>query len=150
MRTAILLAAVMVVASPALAHVGVTPRESKAGATETYTFRVPSEGGKNTTSVILEVPDGVTIVSVAPREDAKTADKKTGDRITEITWTIDIKAGAIAQLAFTAKNPARAGGIVWKVHQKYSDGTVSDWVGEAGTRSPAPVTALVAAEVKAP
>lgn len=145
MRTAIAVGALLFVATPACAHVGVTPRESKAGATETYTFRVPSEGGMTTTSVVLDVPDGVTIVSVNAPEGAKHEEKKTGDRITQVTWTIEIKAGARAELSFVAKNPTSGDSIVWKIHQKYSDGMVSDWVGPAGSRSPAPVTKLLSA-----
>ena len=135
------------VATSAFAHVGVSPRESKAGATETYTLRVPSEGGKTTTSVILEVPDDVTITSVSAPEGAKHEEKKVGDRIIQVTWTIEIKAGANAQLSFVAKNPGQGDSITWKVHQKYADDTVSDWVGAAGSRAPAPVTKLVAATV---
>jgi uncharacterized protein YcnI len=124
MRTAIAVGALLSVASPAFAHVGVTPRESKAGATETYTFRVPSEGGMTTTSVVLDVPDGVTIVSVSAPEGATHEEKKTGDRITQVIWTIEIKAGARAELSFVATNPAQGESIAWKVHQKYSDGMV--------------------------
>lgn len=142
MRTATFLTAMLLAAASAFAHVGVTPRESKAGAIETYTFRVPSEGGRTTASVVLDVPDGVTIVSIEAPEGAKHEERKTGDRITQVTWTIEIKPGVAAQLVFVAKNPAEGDAIAWKVHQHYTDGTVSDWVGEAGTRAPAPVTKL--------
>ena len=143
----VLLSAVLLslVAAPAFAHVGISPRESKPGATETYTLRVPSEGGKITTSVVLEVPDGVTVMSVTAPEGAKHEEKKVGDRIVQVTWTIEIKAGANAQLSFVAKNPAQGESITWKVHQKYADDTTSDWIGAAGSRNPAPVTKLVPA-----
>ena len=145
MRTLLSAALLTFVASPAFAHVGISPRESKPGATETYTFRVPSEGGKTTTSVVLDVPDGVTVMSVSAPEGAKHEEKKVGDRIVQVTWTVEIKAGANAQLSFVAKNPAQGESITWKVHQKYADDTVSDWVGAAGSRNPAPVTKLVPA-----
>jgi uncharacterized protein YcnI len=135
-------AAVLLATTPLLAHVGVTPRESKAGATETYTFRVPSEGGKDTTSLTLDVPTSVTIVSVTAPAGAAHAEKKTDDRIVEVAWTVSIKAGATVQLSFVATNPPQGDAIVWKVHQKYSDRSASDWVGEAGSRAPAPVTTL--------
>jgi uncharacterized protein YcnI len=51
MKTTMLVRVLLLSATPAFAHVGVTPRESKAGATETYTLRVPSEAGKTTTSI---------------------------------------------------------------------------------------------------
>jgi len=143
MRSALMLTGLLVVASPAFAHVGVLPRESKTGATENYTFRVPSEGGKTTTTVVLDVPDSVSILTVSAPEGATHAETRTNGRVTGVTWTIQIAPGASAELRFVAKNPDRGDTIVWKVHQKYSDGTVSDWIGEAGSRSPAPVTKLV-------
>jgi uncharacterized protein YcnI len=146
MKTTMLVGVLLLSATPAFAHVAVTPRESKAGATETYTLRVPSEGGKTTTSVVLDVPDGVTILSVMGPEGAKHEEKKSGDRIVQITWTIEIKAGASAQLTFVAKNPPQGDSISWKVHQHYSDSTVSDWVGAVGSRAPAPATKLLPAE----
>ena len=49
-----LLAAVILLTVPslALAHVSVRPRESKAGAEERYTVRVPTEGAVATTHVV--------------------------------------------------------------------------------------------------
>lgn len=146
MRTASFASAMLLLAVPVFAHVGVTPRESELGATETYTLRVPSEGGMTTTSVTLDVPDGVTIISVSAPDGAKHEEKREGDRIISITWTIEITAGASAQVSFVAKNPTEGSAIAWKVHQRYSDGMVSDWVGPAGSRAPAPVTRLVAAD----
>jgi uncharacterized protein YcnI len=121
-----LLVALSIPAS-AYAHVSVTPRETKAGAEETYTVRVPTEKAVATTTVELEVPDGVTITKVGDIEGAKHEEKKTGDRITTITWTREIKPRESAQFMFTAKNPAAGEKIVWKIHQRYADGTVSDW-----------------------
>jgi preprotein translocase YajC subunit len=69
---------------------------------------------------------------------------KVGDRIVSVTWTIEIKAGASSQVSFVAKNPTKGSAITWKVHQKYSDGMSSDWTGAPGTKTPAPVTTLVA------
>lgn len=146
MKTVSLAGALLLVSVPAFAHVGITPRESKLGATDTYTLRVPSEGGMTTTSVVLDVPDGVTILSVTAPEGAKHEEKKVGGRIVEVTWTVDIKAGASAQLAFAARNPAQGESISWKVTQKYADGMSSAWVGAPGTRAPAPVTRLLPAD----
>ena len=144
-RTIILFGLLLSIAAPILAHVGVTPNQSKAGATETYTFRVPSEGGRTTTSVTLAVPEGVAIVSLAlPAGITAIAykEKESADKPAEITWTIEIKAGATVQLAVVAKNPTTGSAIVWKVVQRYTDGTSSSWSGPSGDRSPAPVTNL--------
>lgn len=122
-----LLLAVLIPAS-AYAHVGVLPRASKPGAEETYTVRVPTEKAVATTSVELDTPDGVTIVKVTDIEGATHQEKRTGDRITMITWTREIKPRESAQFTFVAKNPATGEKIVWKIRQRYADGTVSDWV----------------------
>lgn len=44
----------------AWAHVTVAARESRPGASERYTVRVPTEGKVSTVEVELEVPEGVT------------------------------------------------------------------------------------------
>jgi uncharacterized protein YcnI len=136
---------VLISTTALLAHVGVTPNTSKPGAIETYTLRVPSEGGRTTTAVRLEVPQGVTVLSVSAPQGAAHEEKRVADRVTAVTWTITIAAGARAELSFTARNPPSGDPIVWRVHQSYSDGTTSAWIGPAGDRAPAPVTKLAAA-----
>lgn len=136
---------VLFVATAAQAHVGVRPRESKAGATETYTVRVPTEGKVATTSVEVEIPVGVTVNSVGPAEGVKSDVKRESGRIVSITWTVTIDPGQNRELVFIAQNPAEGAEIVWKAHQRHADGTSSEWIGAAGTRQPAPVTKLTAA-----
>ncbi len=126
-RVVTTLIAVLVVATPLLAHVSIQPREAKLGATQTYTVSVPSEGGKTTTSVILDIPDGVSVTSVAAPEGATHTEKKVGDRIVSLMWTMEIKAGAKATFEFVAKNPDKGETIAWKVMQHYTDGTMSNW-----------------------
>ena len=137
--------AALCVATAAQAHVSVRPRESKTGATEKYTVRVPTEGKVATTSVEIEIPAGVTVNSVEPSDGVKSEMKREGGRVLSIIWTVTIDPGQNRELAFVAKNPSDATEIVWKAHQRYSGGTSSEWVGAAGTRQPAPVTKLTAA-----
>jgi uncharacterized protein YcnI len=127
------------------AHVRITPQESKAGATETYNVRVPTEGEVATSSVELEVPVGVNIVSAEATAPGTYELKRESGRVVTVTWTLTIKPGDIARFSFVAQNPQGGETIVWKVRQRYADGTSSDWIGPAGTRSPAPVTKLVSA-----
>jgi uncharacterized protein YcnI len=134
---------VLLVPSFALAHVSVRPRESKPGAEERYTVRVPTEGAVATTHAVLEIPADVTVLEVLPAEGATFETAKQGDRITSITWKKAIPPKAAAEFVFRARNPA-AGEIVWKAHQHFSDGTVTDWVGVAGDKRPASVTKLSA------
>jgi uncharacterized protein YcnI len=126
----------------AQAHVTVQPRESKPGATETYTVRVPTEGQVTTNIVELEVPAGVTIVTVngAP---GTVEQKESGGRVTSITWKVEIAPAQSQELTFVARNPASGTEIAWKAHQRYSDGTSTDWVEPAGSRRPGPVTRLI-------
>ena len=134
---------VLLVPSFALAHVSVRPRESKPGAEERYTVRVPTEGAVATTHAVLEIPADVTVLEVLPAEGATFETAKQGDRITSITWKKAIPPKAAAEFVFRARNP-EAGEIVWKAHQHFSDGTVADWVGVAGDKRPASVTKLSA------
>lgn len=144
-RVIAFMASALLVATVAQAHVTVRPRESKAGATEKYTVRVPTEGKIATTSVEVEIPPGVTVNSVEPADGVKSEMKREGGRVVSIIWTVAIDPGQNREIAFVAKNPTDATEIVWKAHQRYSDGTSSEWVGAAGTRQPAPVTTLTAA-----
>jgi uncharacterized protein YcnI len=133
----------ILVPSLAMAHVSVRPRESKPGAEEQYTVRVPTEGAVATTHVVLDIPADVTVLEVLPPEGATFETAKQGDRITSITWRKEIPPKASAEFAFRARNPA-AMEIAWKAHQHFSDGTVADWIGAAGTSRPASVTKLTA------
>jgi uncharacterized protein YcnI len=126
------------------AHVTVWPRESKAGASEKYAIRVPTEGKVTTTSIELEVPPGATIASIEAPSGFQYSVKRDGDRIVSVTWTMDIKPGEFREFVFLARNPKEGGEIVWKVRQRYADGTSSDWIGATGSRQPAPVTKLTA------
>jgi len=136
----------ILVPSLAMAHVSVRPRESKPGAEEQYTVRVPTEGAVATTHVTLEIPADVTVLEVLPVEGATVDTAKQGDRVTSITWRKAIPPKASAEFAFRARNPASAE-IAWKAHQHFTDGTVADWIGAAGASRPASVTKLSASAV---
>ena len=69
----------------AWAHVTVAPRETKPGVEQQYTVRVPTEGQVATTSVFLEVPEGVTVLEVPVPEGATHEVKREGTRIVAIT-----------------------------------------------------------------
>lgn len=136
-------AGVLLSALPAWAHVTVAPRESRPGVSERYTVRVPTEGKVATVEVELEIPEGVTISPQASAGLTHTL-KRTGDRVTAIVWAMEIKPGEFAEFGFIGRNPKTGSAIAWKAHQRYADGTATHWVGEPGTRSPAPMTNLVA------
>ena len=145
-RAVSITATLLLFAAAAEAHVTIQPRESKPGASETYKVRVPTEGKVATTFVELEVPDGMVVTSVEGATDTRDL-KKSGDRIVSITWKTDIAPGTSQEFLFVATNPSTGTEIAWKAHQRYSDGTSTDWVepAGAGSRRPGPVTKLTAA-----
>jgi uncharacterized protein YcnI len=142
MKRFVLLAALMfTVPSLATAHVSVRPRESKPGAEERYTVRVPTEGAVATVQVRLQIPTDVTVLEVLPHEGATFETSKQGDRITAVTWKKEIPPKAVAEFVFRARNPESAE-IVWKAHQHFTDGSMADWIGARGERRPASITKL--------
>lgn len=131
-------------ASFAHAHVTVWPQESRAGAGERYTVRVPTEGKVATTSVELEIPADVTVTGILVGSGYSYEARRDGDRIVAITWKQEIGPAEVAEYVFFARNP-KAGQIAWKARQRFADGTSADWVGVEGDRRPASVTRLAAA-----
>jgi uncharacterized protein YcnI len=129
---------ILLISSAAYGHVRVRPAESKAGAHQTYTVSVPTEGTAATSSVELEVPDAVSVISVAGQAQTK----KTGNRIVSIVWTTKILPGESEELVFEALNPAAGQDITWKAHQHFDDGSSADWVDAPKSKRPASVTKL--------
>lgn len=142
-RIVLAAAAAAVMCAPLYAHVTVWPRDSRPGAYEKYVVRVPTEGAVATTSVELMVPQGVAIVSMGAPAGFTYELKRTGDRVTSIVWTMQIKPGEFAEFPFMARNPkSGADEIVWKAVQHFSDGTSTQWSGPKGDKFPAPVVRL--------
>lgn len=137
-------AAVLMGGAIATAHVTVWPRESQAGRGEKYVACVPTEGKVATTEVELEVPANVTVPAVGAPVGWTYELKRQGDRIVAIIWKMEIKPGEFAEFPFLARNPKEGTEIIWKVRQRYADGTSVDWVGPPGDRRPASVTKLTA------
>jgi uncharacterized protein YcnI len=116
MRPALLTIAALFVCAVAEAHVRIIPAESKAGTTETYSARGPTEDKVTTASVELDVPDGVVIVSASAPSGATYELKKDGNRIIAVVWTTAIKPGDSAMLSFVARNPKAGGDRAKEAH----------------------------------
>jgi uncharacterized protein YcnI len=141
------LALCILVPAVARAHVSIWPRESKAGATEKYTVRVPTEGKVATTTLELEVPDGVTVETLAMPAGWKHDVKRKDDRIVAITWTMTVPPGEFAEFSFVARNPREGTQIVWTLRQRFADGTVTDFTKTPqGAIRPTAVTTLTPAQ----
>lgn len=138
------LAAALLVPSYVMAHVTIRPAEAPSGETVTYSVRVPSEGEVATTSVELEIPAGLTVVSVEGEAGSYEL-KKDGARTTAIAWKTNVPPGERTELKFLAKNPATGAELTWKAHQRFQDGSQADWVEPKGSKRPASVTVLKAA-----
>jgi uncharacterized protein YcnI len=145
MKAAAAAIVLVLTAAVAQAHVTVWPRESRAGAGERYTVRVPTEGKVATTSVELEVPADVTVTGVLVGAGYTYEARREGDRIVAITWKQEIKPAEYGEFVFFARNPKSGTQIAWKVRQRHADGSSADWIGVEGDRRPASVTKLTPA-----
>jgi uncharacterized protein YcnI len=124
------------------AHVVVTPRESAAAAEQAYIVRVPTEGAVSTTSLELEIPEGLQVIEIASGEGFTFDVRKEKDQIVAITWKREIKPKEFALFTFTARNPSE-GVLKWNAHQTFADGSRRHWVGERGTKEPASITTIL-------
>jgi uncharacterized protein YcnI len=130
------------------AHVMVSPTLSKAGATQKYEVRVHNELKVAATSVEVEIPEGVMVTDVAKPAAGSATPKKTGDRITSITWQVEVPPNKYLALVFTAKNPDAAKDLHWTVHEHLADGTVVDWSDKPGSKEKGSVTKLANSATK--
>jgi uncharacterized protein YcnI len=135
---AAVVACAMAVPAVVHGHVSIWPRQSAAGATEKYTVRVPTEAKVMTVGAEMDVPDGVVIETVAVPAGWTYELKRTGDRVTGISWKMNIKPGEFAEFSFVARNPRDKEQLVWGLRQLFADGTVQDFTkGPNGIRATA-------------
>jgi uncharacterized protein YcnI len=143
---AAVMSAVLLTPSLALCHVSILPRQSTQGATERYTVRIPTEGKVATTAAELDVPEGVIVETLQTPAGWKYEVKRADDRIVSIVWQADVKPGEFIEVAFVARNPRSGERIVWKLRQRFADGTVTDWTtAPNGSIRPTAVTQLTPA-----
>lgn len=131
------------------AHVMVSPPQSTAGALQKYELRVHNEAKAAATSVDLDIPDGVTVTEVAKLPAGTFTTKMTGNRITVITWQIDVPPTKYVALPFTAKNPDGVAELRWTMHEHLADGSVVDWSDKPGSKEKGSVTKLAASTAAA-
>src|SRR5712691_7441808 len=139
----VLLLAASVVTSLS-AHVTVSPLQSKTGAVQKYELRVHNEAKVAATAIDLDIPDGVTVTEVTKPAIGTYTTKTIGDRITVITWQIDVQPSKYVALPFTARNPDGATELHWSMHEHLADGSVVDWSDKPGAKQKGSVTKLAA------
>ncbi|MDL5202562.1 YcnI family protein [Streptomyces sp. ALI-76-A] len=164
--------AVVVLSSPAFAHVGVQPEGTAAkGGYAVIDFKVPNErDNASTTKLEVTFPADQPLASVMPEPvpgwDIKVTKSKLAkpveahgkqltEAVTKVTWTADGKGIAPG---FFEKFPVSVGALpenadqmVFKAIQTYSNKEVVRWIeeqkeGEEEPETPAPVLTLSAAE----
>ncbi len=139
MKRTILVASMLAIPALAFAHVTVRPAQSKPGVEEHYTVRVPTEGQVATTSLQLDIPEGVNVTDVPAAQGVPPEVRKSGDRIVSIVWKKEIPPKQSAEFLFTARNPPGGEQITWQARQNFSDGTSRPWTpGTKLASSPAP------------
>jgi len=142
--------AVIVAAASLSAHVIVSPTVSKSGAVQKYEVRVHNEAKVAASSIDVDIPDGVTVVDIASSPNGSATTKKVGDRVTGITWKIDVQPNKYVALPFTARNPDGVAELHWTLHEHLADGSTVDWSDRPGSKEKGSVTRLSAVAVPAP
>ncbi|MFE9440635.1 YcnI family protein [Streptomyces sp. NPDC006602] len=168
---AVAASAVVVLSSPAFAHVGVQPEGTAAkGGYAVVDFKVPNErDDASTTKLEVNFPTDHPIASVMPEPMAgwdikvTTSDldkpvelhgKQISEAVTKVTWTATgdgIKAGFFQKFPVSVGAlPEDADELVFKAIQTYSDKEVVRWIeeqqeGAEEPENPAPVLTLSAA-----
>jgi uncharacterized protein YcnI len=134
--TIVLAIGVCLIATSAAAHVTVWPQQSRQGARERYTVRVPTEGQLSTMSVELEIPPDVSVTGVLATAGYTYDVIRESGRIVRIVWKQEIKPGEVGEFVFFAINP-KSDQIAWRARQRLADGTSTEWVGPRGHPRPA-------------
>ena len=168
----LVLAVVALTASPAWAHVTITPDSAAKGASDVeVSFRVPNEeDAASTTKVQVAIPTDhplasalaqavpgwtATVNSVHLAKPIHTDDGDIGDAVSEITWTADNAAAAIQPNEFGKFDvlvgllPSDTSELTFKAIQTYSNGDVVRWIetetpGGPAAEHPAPMLKLTA------
>jgi uncharacterized protein YcnI len=130
------------------AHAVVFPRQSTTGAYEKYVLRVPNEKAVATMRVELFFPRNVRVTSFADvpgwQLEVVTDSAKA---ITSAVWTGTLPPQRFVEFPFVAVNPKTEASITWPAYQTYVDGERVEWSGPEGSKRPASVTKIGAADV---
>jgi uncharacterized protein YcnI len=144
--TALAAAILLLLAGPAGAHVDLEPGEATAGSTATLTFSFHhGKDGTATTSLVVQVPEGATIVDV-PAVPGFTGEVDETGRI--VTWSGgSVPDGTEAEFPLVVELPATPGVVLFPTVQETEAGELA-WIGEeegeGEDENPAPRLTLVA------
>jgi uncharacterized protein len=148
------LAASVLLAPAASAHVTVQPGEVPGGGFATFAFQVPSEHETAaTTQVQVTFPEDQPVANmrVQPVAGWQAEIARDGDAVTGITWTGGrIEPGQFQQFLVSGGPLPEAGTLLFRTVQTYDNGDVVRWIeepaeGEDEPEHPAPALTLLAA-----
>ena len=155
------LAATLLVAPAAAAHVTLQPPEWEAGGFARFAVRVPNErDSAATTRITLKFPEQILSASFQPVEGWKRTVKMAqldepidveGEQVTEkidtVTWSGgSIRPGEFQEFGVSFRTPEEAGAeLAFPSVQTYSNGEVVRWIGPPDADSPAPRVAITEA-----
>lgn len=163
----------LALATPASAHVTVSPTEAVQGGFTRVAFRVPTESDTlSTTKLEIHLPENAPVGSVSTMPvpgwtvvvQRRTLDRPIevhGAQLTEVvsvvSWTASpeavIKPGQFQEFPVSFGPLPTVDRMVFKALQTYSDGTIVRWIDEpkdgAEAEHPAPVLRLVPAAARA-
>jgi uncharacterized protein YcnI len=161
-------AAVLMLAVPALAHVTVTPDSAPAGAAAVLTFHVPNEEAHaDATGLDMRIPTDhpiaqvlvkpvpgwkITVKDITLSKPIVTDDGRFTQAVSEVTWSGGrIPPGQFQDFTISADPlPTGVSELAFKAIQTYSNGDVVSWIdlsqpGQPAPDHPAPVLKLTAA-----
>ncbi|MCW2825987.1 MAG: nuclear export factor [Aeromicrobium sp.] len=168
LSAAFLTAALVAVAAPASAHVGVSTTDAAQGGYGKAVFRVPNESDQAaTTKVVVTLPADqpfafatagakpgwtVKVRKATLDKPTKVGDFDLTEAVRTITWTADgagIPVGQFDEFALSGGPFPSADDITFTAEQTYDDGTTVAWdqpqTGDEEPEHPAPVLALAEA-----
>jgi uncharacterized protein len=155
----------VLLATPALAHVTVSSPGATQGGFAKLTFRVPTEGSSPTSKLEVVFPTNAPLAFASVKPHAgwsykvekvkapaglKSDDGPVDQVVSRITWTADaggIKPGEFDEFEVSAGPLPKVDEMVFKAVQTYQDGDVVRWIetGSGELDHPAPVLKLAAA-----
>jgi uncharacterized protein len=157
---AAVVAAVLISAGAASAHVTVHPNRLPAAGFTTMVVRVPNEeANASTTKVDVQLPPGFLFVSTAPvpgwtakmvqhklDTPIKTMDGTISSEISEVSWSGGkIEPGQYLEFPLSVAMPDTPGTtLTFKSIQTYDNGDVVRWIGDPSSDHPAPRVAVTA------
>lgn len=159
------LAATLVLAPAAAAHVTLNPREWEAGGFARFAVRVPNErDNASTTRVSLRFPEPILSASFQPVEGWQRTVRMVeldepidveGEQVTEridtVTWSGGrIRPGEFQEFGVSFRTPEEPGTeLAFPAVQTYSNGEVVRWIGPSDADEPAPIVTVTEAPPEA-